>query len=191
MRKLIIIISILFITKQILAKDFNNILNEIDTYFNSLNQFSATFIQENESSLEEGVLYKNKKRIRIDYFSPSKITVIFSKNKAMFFNQELEEVEYFNPKKTMANIIIGIFNNKFVETFENYKLEENFISFNYGLYNNDIYYLVEVIFEISPIQLRMVNITSDEEVFSFGLRDHNFNNSFEKEFFSMANPLLN
>ncbi len=163
---------------------------DIEKYFKSLNAFSATFIQQNNNELQEGYFYKNDQRIRIDYQNPSKILIIFDQRKAMIYNKDLEEVEYFNPKKTMGNLVFDIFYNSFIKKFKKHEIEENLARFYIDFKDDDEEYNIEVVFELNPLQIRLVNIITDEEVISFGLRDHNFNNSFDKKFFSMANPLL-
>ncbi len=183
-------VSILFFSQIIYAQDIDKIIKDIDNYFFSLNEFSASFIQENEGELQEGYFYKNDKRIRIDYNQPTKITIILDKNKAMFFNRDLEEIEYFDPKKTIAKIIFEIFNNNLVENFNKHKIDKNIGKFYINVKHEKINYLAEIVFELNPLELRMINIVSKEENISFGLRDHNFNYVFKKNFFSMANPLL-
>ena len=181
---------IFFFTQNLFANNnTDDFIKEVNLYFNSLNEFSASFIQQNENSLQEGYLYKNSKRIKVDYISPSRITIILDKNKAMFFNHDLNEVEYFNPQKTIAKIIFDIFNNDFVEKYDKYIIEKNYSKLYITLEEDDFLYLIEIIFETRPLQLRLVNVDNGEEKFSFGLKDHNFNNVFEKNFFSMANPL--
>ena len=173
-----------------LAKDISGLVVDIEKYFKSLNAFSATFIQQNSNELQEGYFYKNDQRIRIEYQNPSKILIIFDQKKAMIYNKDLEEVEYFNPKKTMGNLIFDIFYNSFIKKFKKHEIEENLARFYIDFKDDDEEYNIEVVFELNPLQIRLVNIVTEEEVISFGLRDHNFNNSFDKKFFSMANPLL-
>ena len=181
---------ILFFSQTLFANNnLNSLLEEVNLYFNSLNEFSASFIQQNGESLQEGYLYKNSERIKVDYFYPSRITIILDRSKAMFFNHDLDEVEYFNPKKTIAKIIFDIFNDDFIERYDRYIIEDNYSKFYIKLEEDDFLYLIEIIFETKPLQLRLVNVDSGEENLSFGLKDHNFNNTFDKNFFSMANPL--
>ena len=177
------------LTKNIYAKNTSELLTDINFYFNSLDEFSASFIQENDNSLQEGYLYKNDKRIRVDYILPSKITIILDKNKAMFFNHDLNEVEYFNPKKTIAKIIFDIFNNSSVEQFDRYTIQDNHCIFYITLELDDLLYRIETVFETKPLQLRLVKIDYEGESLSFGLKDHNFNYIFDKNFFSMAYPV--
>ena len=129
---------IFFFTQNLFANNnTDDFIKEVNLYFNSLNEFSASFIQQNENSLQEGYLYKNSKRIKVDYISPSRITIILDKNKAMFFNHDLNEVEYFNPQKTIAKIIFDIFNNDFVEKYDKYIIEKNYSKFYIRLEEDD------------------------------------------------------
>ena len=153
-------VSILFFSQIIYAQDIDKIIKDIDNYFFSLNEFSAAFIQENEGELQEGYFYKNDKRIRIDYNQPTKITIILDKNKAMFFNRDLEEIEYFDPKKTIAKIIFEIFNNNLVENFNKHKIDKNIGKFYINVKHEKINYLAEIVFELNPLELRMINVVS-------------------------------
>ena len=190
LKSLLLNLLILFFSQSLFANNnLNSLLEEVNLYFNSLNEFSASFIQQNGESLQEGYLYKNSERIKVDYFYPSRITIILDRSKAMFFNHDLDEVEYFNPKKTIAKIIFDIFNDDFIERYDRYTIEDNYSKFYIKLEEDDFLYLIEIIFETKPLQLRLVNVDNGEENLSFGLKDHNFNNTFDKNFFSMANPL--
>ena len=78
------------------TNDKTNILNHL----NSLEYFSASFLQNDGENLSEGKVYIGKKRVRAEYFSPTKILIILDKDKAMYFDYELEEDEFFNPKNS-------------------------------------------------------------------------------------------
>ena len=175
------------------VKGSQNILSsQISKYFFKINNFTSKFIQSDSDGIQEGDIYlSNKvKRIKIHYNKPSNIVFVLKNNKAMYFNVDLEEVEYFDPRKTIAKIIFEIFNDNMIENFDKYVVNENICKFYIDLNHDDIEYFIEIVFELKPLQLRLVNISSEEENLSFGLRDHNFNNVFDKNFFSMANPLL-
>ena len=93
--------------------NFKNALGEevkknIVDHINSLNNFSAKFIQSNESGIEEGIIYIGENRIKVEYKLPSKVTIIMDERKSMYFNKDLQEVEYFNTKKSEANIFFQI-----------------------------------------------------------------------------------
>ncbi len=184
------IIFLYIFTTNVSADNSDGLVSEINFYFNTLNNFSASFIQSNDSDLQEGFFYKEDSRIRIDYMHPSKITILLDEKKAMYLNHELEEVEYFNPKNTVGKIVFDIFNNNFLEGFQKAEFGDNFAIFYLDYKDEDYFYIIEITFELNPLQIRMVKFDNQEEKFSFGLKDHNFNNSFNKNFFSMANPLL-
>ena len=80
-------------------------------YMSSLYNFSASFLQNDGESLSEGKVYIGKERIRAEYISPEKILIILDENKAMYYNYELEEDEFFNPKNTNAWFFYDIFRN--------------------------------------------------------------------------------
>ena len=46
---------------------------EVFSYLNSLKNFSASFLQNDGKDLSEGKVYIGTKRVRAEYFSPSKI----------------------------------------------------------------------------------------------------------------------
>ena len=82
-------------------------------YLNSLKNFSASFLQNDGASLSEGKVYIGEKRVRAEYSSPTNILIILDKNKAMYYNYELEEDEFFDPKNTNAWFFYDIFMNPF------------------------------------------------------------------------------
>ena len=49
------------------------------------------------------------KRIKIQYNKPSNIIFILKNDKAMYFNVDLQEVEYFNTKNSIADIFFDVF----------------------------------------------------------------------------------
>ena len=54
-----------------------NIKIKILDYLNSIQYFSASFIQNDNETLSEGKVYIGKKRVRAEYLSPSKILINF------------------------------------------------------------------------------------------------------------------
>ena len=122
-RKSIVFVLLLgtLICEQVLAKDLILKKNSLNNYIKKSNEFSAQFIQASNESLSDGFLYLDRERIKIEYINPSKITIILTESKAMYFNHDLNEVEYFNPTKTIGNIFYQIFydNNFFKKTQSN------------------------------------------------------------------------
>ena len=166
------------------------LVKDIKIYLDTLEEFSASFVEDNNGSIQEGFFYKNKNRIRIDYVSPTKIKIILDKNKAMYLNYDLKEIEYFNPNKTPAKIVFDIFYTDFINSYYKYEAEENFSKLFFEIKDEELIYFAEIIFETRPLHLRLVNIIGNDQNISFGLKDHNFNTSFEKNFFSMADPFI-
>ena len=46
------------------------------------------------------MIFKNENRIKLSYLYPNKITLIISDKKGMYYNEELNEVDYFNDSLT-------------------------------------------------------------------------------------------
>ena len=186
--------SIIELTSSKIKNIKNDILQTLQIKSNKLKEMHKKLKEyrycTDLKDLQEGFFYKEDSRIRIDYIHPSKITILLDEKKAMYLNHELEEVEYFNPKNTVGKIVFDIFNNSFLEGFQKAEFGDNFAIFYLDYKDEDYFYIIEIIFELNPLQIRMVKFDNQEERFSFGLKDHNFNNSFNKNFFSMANPLL-
>ena len=106
-----ILISLFFLIAEIgLSKETKKeVVQEILNESSKKTEFSATFLQSNGQTIEEGLLGIKNNRLRIEYISPSKIIIILAEDKAMYYNKDLEELEYFNPQKTQAKIFFDIF----------------------------------------------------------------------------------
>ena len=74
----LIILLIVFL-KPVHSND-NLYVKQITTYLNNLNEFSSTFLQIQNNDISEGLIYLKKKRLRIEYTSPSKIIFILKEN---------------------------------------------------------------------------------------------------------------
>ena len=96
-----------------------------------------------------------KERIRAEYFSPSKILIILDKDKGMYYNYDLEEDEFFNPKNTNAWFFYDIFRNP--DFFENSSIEVNsneILLTKKGVDTEQNTFLIKVYFEINPLVMR-------------------------------------
>jgi len=109
----------------------------------------------------------------------------------MYFNHDLNEVEYFNPTKTIGNIFYQIFydNNFFKKTqliiqtnsitaVKNIKIDEEEVTLN-------------IYFEQNPLILRKIEIKKNNENIVFSILNINHNPNFDKKFFSMTDPRNN
>tara|TARA_B100000575_G_scaffold272153_1_gene254034 strand:+ start:788 stop:1381 length:594 start_codon:yes stop_codon:yes gene_type:complete len=160
-------------------------------HLNSLKYFSASFLQSIGDELSEGKVYIGKKRVRAEYFSPSKILIILDEDKAMYYNYELEEDEFFNPKNTNAWFFYDVFRNPVF--FEDGAIEEknNELTIEkIGLDSEDRRYKIKVIFEKNPLILRAIEVLVNGDLIKLSIYNHNYNEIFKKNFFKLINPKL-
>jgi outer membrane lipoprotein-sorting protein len=190
-----LLIHVLFLgaltCSQVLAKDSVLTKDSLNDYIKKSNKFSAQFIQVSNESLSDGFLYLDKKRIKIEYINPSKITLILTESKAMYFNHDLDEVEYFNPTKTIGNIFYQIFyNNDFFKKTE-LIIQTNSITAVKDFRVDDEDVILNIYFEQNPLILRKVEIKKNSESIIFSISNINHNPNFNKNFFSMVDPRSN
>tara|TARA_B100000989_G_C19450942_1_gene431721 strand:- start:409 stop:1005 length:597 start_codon:yes stop_codon:yes gene_type:complete len=157
----------------------------------SMKYFSASFIQNDGENLSEGKVYIGEKRVRAEYLHPSKILIVLDEDKAMYYNYELEEDEFFNPKNTNAWFFYDIFRNPYF--FENSQivLKNNEIILNKsGIANDETKYLIKVYFENKPMVLRKIEVFINNDFLQISIFDHNHNENFDENFFKLINPKL-
>ena len=188
-RSLILVLFLAtLICEQVLAKNLIVTGNSLSDYVKKTNEFSAQFIQASNESLSDGFLYLHRERIKIDYINPSKITLILTRSKAMYFNDDLDEVEYFNPTKTIGNIFYQIFYDN--DFFKKSKLliQTNSITAvkDFKIDGEDV--ILNIYFEKNPLILRKIEIKKNNESIIFSISNINHNPNFDKNFFSMVDP---
>ena len=133
-----------------------NYLKYVKNYFSGIEEFSSSFIQIQNNEISEGKLFVKNKRIRIEYNYPSNIIFVLKKNKAMYYNKDLEEVQYFNPKETAGNLLLNIFYEEdFLSNFKKYIVA---FMLYLGDKNNLLYF--GIILVILSIILYFFNISS-------------------------------
>ena len=66
---LMIVFTILFSQKNVFSKEID--ITEIVKYLETLNNFSAQFIQADDITIEEGRVFVGKNRVRLDYYFES------------------------------------------------------------------------------------------------------------------------
>ena len=158
-------------------------------YLSSLSDFSASFIQSDGNNLSEGRVYIGKKRVRAEYFLPTKILIILTKDKAMYYDYELEEDEFFDPKSTNAWFFYDIFRNPLF--FEDGKIEINnneLLLEKKGIDNEEKNFVIRVIFEKKPLALRRIEVIIEDDVLNLSIYNHSYNEVFDKNFFKLINP---
>jgi len=188
-KKIILIIFVIFLSFSI-KSDESKYLNKVSKYLNTLNEFSSTFLQIQNNEISSGLLSIKKNRIRIEYIAPTQLVFVLKKNKAMFFNKDLQEVQYFNPKNTSGQFLFNLFNK------EEFLLDAEVITGNNYFYLvkkiniDDIQHTLEVYFEEKPFQFRKIQIINESGITSFTIINPNFNPDLDDKIFSLANPLL-
>ena len=171
----------------------NILISQISNYFFKINNFTSNFIQSDSDGIQEGNIYlSNKvKRIKIHYNEPTNIVFVLKNNKAMYFNVDLEEVEYFNTKNSIADIFFNVFYDG--EFFYNSTIieEKNTIEIKKSIVANEEEKEILIFFEKNPLIIKQIKIKENESYRVMTFVNPNFNISFKKNFFSIANPLLN
>ena len=158
-------------------------------YLSSLSDFSASFIQSDGDNLSEGKVYIGKKRVRAEYFLPTKILIILAKDKAMYYDYELEEDEFFNPKNTNAWFFYDIFRNPYF--FEDGKVEvknNELLLEKKGIDNEEKNFVIRVLFEKQPLILRGIEVLVNDNILKLSIYNHSYNEVFDKSFFKLINP---
>ena len=190
MQKKNIILIIIFYQIYFLNTAFAESKTEIINYILGINNFSSKFIQTENESFSEGNFYLQNNRLKVEYLQPSSIEIILAKNKAMYFNKDLQEVEYFNPNKTIAKIFYDVFNNEFFFTDANLKSKNAFSILAKDIIIDDIKYKIDILFENKPLIIRKVIIDDGVNIIQFGIINIDYFPDFEKNFFSMSNPMI-
>ncbi len=187
-KKLFIFFIIIFLFSKNSYSENSNKNKALD-YLNSLKYFSASFIQNDGENLSEGKVYIGNKRVRADYSTPTKILIILDENKAMYYDYELEEDEFFNPKNTNAWFFYDIFRNPlFFEDGILFEKNNELIIEKNGFDNTDKKFLIRVFFEKNPFTLRAIEVDRDDNFLRLSIYNHNYNEEFDEDFFKLINP---
>ena len=187
---LYLLIIVFFLFSHRVYSNTSDIKKAIN-YLGSLQDFSASFLQNDGKNLSEGKVYIGKKRVRAEYLSPQKILIILDENKAMYYNYELEEDEFFNPKNTNAWFFYDIFRNPLF--FEDAKIEfknNELILEKSGFDIEQKKYVINVYFEDNPLVLRKLDLWINNEHLMLSIYNHNYNEKFNKNLFKLINPQL-
>ena len=182
----LIIIVILFSNKVFSNTDHKT---KVLNHLSSLKFFSASFLQNDGENLSEGKVYVGNKRIRAEYFFPTKILIILDEDKAMYYNYELEEDEFFNPKNTNAWFFYDIFRNPafFQDGLITEKNNELILE-KKGVDNEKNDFVIKVKFEKKPLVLRSLEVLIADNFLKLSIYNHSYNEEFSKDFFKLINP---
>ncbi|PPR47868.1 MAG: hypothetical protein CFH19_00235 [Alphaproteobacteria bacterium MarineAlpha5_Bin9] len=194
LKKVFRLISIFLIIFSITSKTSGNensfLKDSATNYLNKLNEFSSTFLQINNNDTSEGKIYIKDKNIRIEYTSPSNIIFIIKNNKGVYYNVDLEELQYFNPKKTIGSFFIELFQNKNYLNNTTPTRGEGYLQFERKVIIEEQEYNAKIVFEINPIQIRKIEVVGENEIISFTILSPIYNIKIDQKLFSLVNPLL-
>ena len=109
---LIVICTFIVCSQAFSEENKKQVKVKLEKYLLNLSEISSDFMQINENQIQEGRFYIKRNRMRIEYLTPSKIVFVIKENKAMYFNVDLSEVQYFNPNKTVAEFFFNLFYKK-------------------------------------------------------------------------------
>lgn len=162
----------------------------ITSYFSNIIEFSSYFLQTGNDSVEEGRLFLYNKRIKIEYLKPSRISLVIAEKKAMYYNKDLEEVQYFNPEKTAAKIFFNVFFD--LNFFRNTDIVEknNTLTIQKNIILDSEQASIKIFFERSPLIIRGLEINNNGEITNIGILEINLNPNLDDSIFSLADPTL-
>ena len=178
-------ISTLLFSNISVCDDLNTYLLE---YNKSLKNTSFSFIQSDNLSIEEGNLYIGEDRIKIVYNKPTHITIIVSEKKGMYVNHDLKEVQFFDTRKTLINLLFKIIWDKsFFKKSEISSLNNN-IRIKKTIIFNNIKNFIEVKYQDKPLLIRKIIIKNNQQNYEMGFFNHTKVDSLGKKFFSIISP---
>ena len=182
LKSFLMILFIIFFFKNCFGAEVNY---KIENYFKNLNLFSSKFIQSNENFLQEGYIYIDNAKIRLDYFEPDR-SIKISQNKGVYINHELKEEEFFSTKNNLVKIFYDIFLDE--SFFLSLSFEENKkeIIFKKNIFLESESIALKIFFENDPLLLRKIVANTNGGVVSISFMEHNYNNTFDKDFFSFV-----
>tara|TARA_B100000963_G_scaffold355818_1_gene374815 strand:+ start:9799 stop:10404 length:606 start_codon:yes stop_codon:yes gene_type:complete len=176
----------LFVSQIINANNigFEDTLN----YLKNLKNSSVSFIQNDENNLSTGKIYLGDTRVRVEYLDPQKILIILGSDKAMYYNYELDEDEFFNPKDTSAWFFYEIFNNPIFFYDSDFATNDNTLIIKKDGVINDDYYNLKIYFETKPMLLRKIRLELGGNIIDLSFFGHTKMETFNKNFFKLINP---
>ena len=177
---------IIFFNTSISAKE--NFDDKVVEYIKSLKFFSCSFIQNDNDLISEGKIFIGSNRVRVEYNTPSKILIVLDKDKAMYYNYELDEDEFFDPSKTSASLFYEVFVNP--ESFRNSNKvsKDNYLIYEKISFYEELEIKIKIYFENNPLILRKIELFMDGAVLNLSIFNHKYNEEFDKNFFKLINP---
>ncbi len=190
MKYIFLILVLIYYSFSVYGKNETS-LKKINLYLNNINEFYSTFLQIENNTISEGKFYLKNNRIRIEYSSPHNIVFVLKKNKIMFFNKDLQEVQYFNPKNTLGQFFLDLFNKEKFLSKTKITHKTGYLYLTKEIYLDEQLHKIKIYFETKPILLKKIEINNELNKISFALLNPNFNPNLQDNIFSLANPTIN
>ena len=186
----IVFLFFFLLSGQSKSNQNEDLIKKLSDYLLNTKEISSGFIQINDDFLQEGNFYLKNNRLRIEYKQPNNIIIVVKNSNAMYYNVDLEEVQYFNPKNTVAKLFFNLFyDNNFLDNAK-YNFQNNSFSLKKIYEIDGDKNSIEIYFEKSPLKLRKIELNSINGRILFGITDLNYNPNLDDKLFSLANPLL-
>ena len=169
--------------------DEKSIIRSIEDYLNNFQTITAKFkqITIEDNKVKTGMLYVSKPgKLRFEYLTPQKITIVLNNNQIMYHEHELDETSYTKE------------NNYFFKLLANKKINlQNDISRVISDKNNISLHITKrvdnvnaiIIFATNPITLREVIFENEgQETYHLSFYDIQYNKNLNSRLFSVQNP---
>ena len=114
-----------------------------------------------------------------------------SKKKGVYINHELKEEEFFSTEKSIVKIFYDIFLNDDFFSSLLFEIKNGEIIFEKDIQVESKKTNLKIFFENKPLLLRKIIAESQNEIILISFSEHNYNNVFDKNFFSFVPIYLN
>ena len=166
----------------------NQLDKEITNYISSLKSFKSDFLQIiNLNEISEGTLYIKKNKLRMDYKSPSKLVFIVKNRNAAFYNVDLDELQFFNPKNTPGKFLLNFFSDK---NFFNGAIigdsSDAYAKVIKSIIINDNDAKLTFYLEKKPINLRKIHYKDQDNDITLSFNNIDNNTLIDESIFSLA-----
>ena len=108
----------------------------------------------------------------------------------MYYNYELNEDEFFNPKDTSAWFFFEIFKNKKFFIDANISVKNKNIILSKNGYSFDELFQISIIFEDEPLVIRKIKLLYQNTEYTLSIYNHSLEEKFDDRFFKLINPEL-
>ena len=173
---------LILFSKNLASEELNF---KIIDYLEGLSSFSSKIIQSDGVNMEEGFIYIQDEKIRLDYNKPDR-TIKINKEKGVYINHELREEEFFSTKKNDVKTFYNIFLKKNFFSSLTPKENKKEIVFEKIIKSESTETNLKIFFESNPILIRKIISKTGNDFISISFYDHNYYSVFKEDFFSFV-----